>query len=232
MNVDEIENADTQPSLPPAGASPPADAPPNPPPRTPLYEAIATDRPLRRALFVIARKRVPSRDEALDMVSKTYERALWREHHGEPWDPGRRTAQEHMVHMLKSVLKDRRRFVQTHHFVPLLEPQEEELDPARKFDNPFSQDPNAEELLLAREEIERSARIAHAVRERLTAERDDTIAVRMMDAAAEGIEGQANLATHLGCSAKDIEKAQRRITYHARIVIEQYKKRFKKGDPS
>ena len=128
------------------------------------------------------------------------------------WDRDRKSLLDHLSDVIESLLANRRRRA----YVKREEPMAEDAD-----DRSPDSKPSAEQQIDSREELERKLHLAERIRERVA---KDPIIPAMLKYRKKGIEKPAELATRVGCSAKDIYRAVERLAHHRKAVLEEERK--------
>jgi hypothetical protein len=164
---------------------------------TPLEQELVKPE-IQDRLFKMAFGRVRHPQAAEDLVQTTAAASLAREQRGNGWTGPPPPILDHLGSVMNGELSNERKKRR-----PTIVEGETEKAP--------SASPHAEGWLLRNEEEHEMDAVWAQLRAHFAALPDGRIAVALMDALGRGLRGAEALATEIGCEAKEIYVARRRI---------------------
>ncbi len=167
-------------------------------------ELLAKDERLRKKIFLHAYSLTENLADAGELAQEGMTRAI--DPKGSPWDPEKQPSLLlHVGSVMNGLAANRRRGEKRHKSVSHKPERDARVDP----------DPTPEEQAERAEDL---ARLQGWMKDLLARLAGDTIALGKIELMREGIDDAGEQAARLGCTTKDIYRANERIAYHVGLV--------------
>lgn len=180
-----------------------------------MEDVLRAHPAITEVLLILAKRHMRNDADAEDLFQETLRAGLERDDFADAPEP--EAVRRLLGSIMNSLAANGRRAARRHTSTSYDDEStlHDEANPSTTLGVPI---PNPERALLESEDEASRQATKAALRAALA---DEDIARQMFDLAELGIRGSAELAKRIGCSTEDVYRAQRRITYHARRLLEE-----------